>query len=51
MFVFVRSFTSVLAEKSSSELGFHEKEIPIANKQIVLKSRISSQTWDCDVLG
>ena len=26
IFVFIRSFTSVLAEKSSSKLGFYEKE-------------------------
>ena len=39
MFVFFHPLTSILAEKLSSKLHF-------------LKSRrISSQTWDCNVLG
>lgn len=51
MFVFIHSFTPILAEKSSSKLYFYEKRIRWLISERVLKSGISSQTWDCDVLG
>lgn len=51
MFVFISSFTSVLAEKSSSKLRFYEKEFDKRMSEIVFKSIISSQMWDCGVLG
>ena len=50
MFAFIHRLTSILAEISSSNYVSTKKN-SIINKQRVLKSSISSQTWNCDVLG
>ena len=51
VFVFIHPLTSFLAEKLSSKLQFFENEIRLSISKRVLKSRLSSQTYDCDVLG
>ena len=50
MFVFLHLLISILAEKLSL-ITFFWKRIRWSISKTVLKSRISSQTWDCDVLG
>ena len=50
MLVFIHPLTSILAEKLSSKLRFFEIEFDNQEKMLK-KSRISSQTWDCDILG
>ena len=50
-FVFFHPLTSILAEKLSSKLRFFKNTIRLSISKRVLKSRLSSQTWDCDVLG
>ena len=46
MFVFIHSFTPIQAEKSTSELLLYEKNSMLFLSERILKSSLSSQTWD-----
>ena len=51
MFAFTHPPPPILAEKLFSKLLFFIQNSLINKQKRVLKICISSQTWDCDVLG